>query len=86
MVGGLSAKADSYIDTIIEYFPIGVLSVCRDLIMAHFLCNYTKLIIAMSLTVSAKNRNTIERARGKSYERSTHLGKKQSDIGRSCGI
>ena len=36
MVGGLSAKADSYIDTIIEYFPIGGLSVCRDLIMAHF--------------------------------------------------
>lgn len=36
VVGGLSAKADSYIDTIIEYFPIGVLSVCRDLIMAHF--------------------------------------------------
>ena len=45
MVGGLSAKADSYIDTIIEYFPIGVLSVCCDLIMAHFLCPKTKYIL-----------------------------------------
>ena len=41
-VGGLSAGAGSYIDTIIEYFSIGVLSVCRDLIMAHFLCPKTK--------------------------------------------
>ena len=42
MVGGLSVDADSYIDTIIEYFPLGDVSVCRDLIMAHFLCPKTK--------------------------------------------
>ena len=43
MVGGLSVDADSYIDTIIEYFPVGVLSVCRDLIMAHFFVSENKI-------------------------------------------
>ena len=35
VVGGLSVGTGSYIDTIIEYFPTGVLSVCREFRFRH---------------------------------------------------